>query len=972
MPGKEGRAGARAAGALATAALVGLAGCGPSGTEELLRQTPSLQRDVAEAVTGADSSFAGYCRSASSERLVDAIDRLERSLPLDLPAAYRAAWKVVDRPHRRICACLAREFGMDEFGRRHRAVLDLEPEAAMRALDLPARVARIADSTSLPAEERIGRIRALLDGVTDRTHPAGVAQELDRLAGLAALTGDAEGHLRAVRAAVLEAERVQWPPLAAQHLGALGVLQFAEDRPDSALASWGRAMELAMRHRLAHHSGRMRTFYGAQYRNRGRYAVALDMFREAEDLCRRFGGEPSTIRFVLGRAEMLARLGCWDLVERGIRRARILRRRFPGYGHPRRELAYDVGTGILEAWCLLGRGNPREAARRFAALERTAREENERSVAYARMLLLWSRAELESERPDEALRVAAQARSYARSVRMPDWVSLASVQCAQVRWTLGDRAGCAADLDSLDEAEVEPLADALPWLVLHDVLRIRLAAASGASGAVATTTRAAVGRLVRVAGALDAGSGAYVQTSAFRPLGDVLLEHCAGSPELAYATELALRRLRVPGRLNGGEATRGEAERLCERLDAYRRSGRADLAGAEAAEARGVLAGRGATHLLYRVGDRTTLRWTVDGRSLRLDTLRVTRRELGREVSMALASIASPAGASGDDTGRDRAALRRLGHLLLPAGLRAAPEGLLAVTPDGALDRLPFEVLSVDPRRDAPLGDLIDVVRLRPRPAGHRRMRGEGGVGVADPALSPGFRRRHPGTAPLAGGRAEVRRLAALDPTVRVLEGPAATKDALLAPWTRARVLYFASHVVQDEGTPFSSFIPLATADPNAPPEREYLEITDIRAATFPACELVVLSGCSSGAPYVDVAVEAPGLGDAFLDSGARSVIETRWPVRDADAERLMLRFLDGWAGAGRHPIEAFHQARRGIAHDAASAGDPLRWVAFTVAVGGVEDLPRRATAARPADRAAPAATRSPAASRHGGGRSFD
>jgi CHAT domain-containing protein len=145
--------------------------------------------------------------------------------------------------------------------------------------------------------------------------------------------------------------------------------------------------------------------------------------------------------------------------------------------------------------------------------------------------------------------------------------------------------------------------------------------------------------------------------------------------------------------------------------------------------------------------------------------------------------------------------------------------------------------------------------------------------------------------------------------------------------------------VIRDPEIPFISFIPLGTTGNNSSTAESTLDDPEIRRTDLSGCELVVLSGCGSGAPFVDLSTDVASLGESFLDAGAHAAVHTQWAVRDDEASHLMRSFLGLWREQGLSPIQALNAAKR----DAASPDSkvsyltPVSWGAFSIALN---DLP--------------------------------
>ena len=94
--------------------------------------------------------------------------------------------------------------------------------------------------------------------------------------------------------------------------------------------------------------------------------------------------------------------------------------------------------------------------------------------------------------------------------------------------------------------------------------------------------------------------------------------------------------------------------------------------------------------------------------------------------------------------------------------------------------------------------------------------------------------------------------------------------------------------------------------------------------------DLVFLSACESGRHAVDAGEELSGIARAFLAAGARRVVTSLWPVRDAAAEAIATGY-HAEARLGKRPSAALRDsmlaAARFLPH-------PCDWSAFTVSGG--------------------------------------
>jgi len=152
----------------------------------------------------------------------------------------------------------------------------------------------------------------------------------------------------------------------------------------------------------------------------------------------------------------------------------------------------------------------------------------------------------------------------------------------------------------------------------------------------------------------------------------------------------------------------------------------------------------------------------------------------------------------------------------------------------------------------------------------------------------------------LPQARLEARAVAA--PGARVWIGADATRARLVDP-ERARdaVMHLATHSWIDPRDPDAAGLALAG-------EQGLVTARDVGTLTLPA-DLVVLSSCASAAGVEVMGEGAFGLPRAFLLAGTRSVVSTRWSVRDAVARRGMELFYAGLR-AGLPRDEAMHRMR--------------------------------------------------------------
>lgn len=148
-----------------------------------------------------------------------------------------------------------------------------------------------------------------------------------------------------------------------------------------------------------------------------------------------------------------------------------------------------------------------------------------------------------------------------------------------------------------------------------------------------------------------------------------------------------------------------------------------------------------------------------------------------------------------------------------------------------------------------------------------------------------------------------------------LLEGDAATLEALTQRWSGPSVLHFAGHGRLAPDAPWEARLELSRG--------QTLDLEFVLSRR-PQVSLVVLSGCETGASS-HAPADGIGLAEAFLASGANHVLATTEKVPDDGAARFVERFYR--LGGVTAPAEAFKAA----ALESALAGDDAwrRWKLF-------------------------------------------
>ena len=270
-------------------------------------------------------------------------------------------------------------------------------------------------------------------------------------------------------------------------------------------------------------------------------------------------------------------------------------------------------------------------------------------------------------------------------------------------------------------------------------------------------------------------------------------------------------------------------------------------------------------------------------------------RELHRLLQFQLSRMAMPAGSRprGLELLIERATsshLRELYELLIEPLEPLLPRPRLIIAPHGFLHYVPFHAL------ETPDGWLIDRFSISYAPSlsvFHLCAQKQPGDGERSLVLG------------VADERAphileEVRAVASALGDAVLLEGEAASEDALRLHAAHCRYLHIATHGLFRPDNPMFSAIQLGTSR---------LSLFDLYNLRISA-QLAVLSGCGTGLNAVEVGDELVGLTRGLLYAGARSVLVTLWDVHDLSTAELMRR-LYGHLAAGVGPAEALRSAMR-------------------------------------------------------------
>jgi hypothetical protein len=306
--------------------------------------------------------------------------------------------------------------------------------------------------------------------------------------------------------------------------------------------------------------------------------------------------------------------------------------------------------------------------------------------------------------------------------------------------------------------------------------------------------------------------------------------------------------------------------------------------------------------LSYQVGIWTTYEGEFGGGSWLLVATRDHRRAYRIPDRVHFAPLVPVfTGLLARDSGLEIPAAVRLYRDVFSTALNDLPRQItrLVLVPDGPLQHLPFDALRAEAGRP-PLANQYDLVlapsatlwlgwRANPPPPSKQRA-----LALADPEIIAAVNRNASDrgvflTETLALGRlphartesrSMARRLSGVDQLVGADASERVIKTRDLRQYD---IVHFAAHAIADESFPERSAVFLAPGDDSEDGLLQAREIADLNLSD----RIVVLSACRTAAG-VDLSGEGVlSLARAFFEAGARTVIGTRWPIRDADAAWL-------------------------------------------------------------------------------------
>lgn len=278
--------------------------------------------------------------------------------------------------------------------------------------------------------------------------------------------------------------------------------------------------------------------------------------------------------------------------------------------------------------------------------------------------------------------------------------------------------------------------------------------------------------------------------------------------------------------------------------------------------------------------------------------------------------------------------------LLAPAKRELAGKRVLAIVPDGALWRVPFEALLtpggqyVIEQRSCFYVPSISVYRDMlahgPHRADTRTL-----VAFGDPAIAGSRERlgalyRGIDLDPLPEAKREAREIARVwGAGSAVYTGAQAREATAKQELTRSRIVHFAAHGLFDDENPMFSQIVLATEKGSE--EDGALQAWELMRLDLHA-DLVVLSACETARGRIGAGEGLIGMSWALFASGCPSTVAAQWSVSSESTAQLMVAFHRNLAH--KHGAFAAAEALRGAQLSVLRQGrtaHPFYWAPFVL-----------------------------------------
>ncbi len=856
-----------------------------SNSYDLADALPScVPKEVQEIIAGDDQArLRAYVRQLGMMQAVGLYGIMDESYDFSSPENYDRSESVLTGPHGRVAGAIATEFRLFYYLDTYNAIASRPQEERRYLRSLMRECVELGAGDATP--QAIAKVAQNLKHFEEQGFPYGAEIATRCLGGMNANAGNEEIFLICARRSLAMQRRLGHTRLLVQQLGEKGAMYAAQGHIDSMHACWDEALQLANEYRMPDQAPRLLNFYARFYRRQGQTALAHDMLRASVSLADEYGGATHRQRSIIELADFYKEFEHWDLAKRLVDRAEVVvAPDFCSTVNPDRLLT-------LRADILMGTGRVEDANRTY---EQVWKSFSGATPLGGKALLLqgWAKGLVDNGEPKRALELIDQGLQYKTSARISLWLLR-----ARASYDLRNLAECEEALNqfaSLAGQEViSPLAD---WLV-HDSLRIDVSMAKSDATHAWQHAAIALERLMVYLSRTDASVDGYLMAARTGRIRSSLHRLVADDPILGYGAALFWV-----------ESHRLLGTRNAVATDTSRKPdprGWVEQAFRTAADrSRTPLARAGATHLVFAIVGNDVLRWTATTDGVAQEVLPVDAAALRLLISRACEEL-SPYAQVRHGSSRDK--IDRLSQLLLPE--LASARTCILVTPDAWLGAFPFEVLNVSRAGYTPLLATHDVAYLRPGVASKAAPVVGPPLVFVSPEGQGDSTHRFPFQPVLQAPADEAAAVRSVLPGARLLSGERATSQSLLSSWKNSNLVYVIGHIVRDPEAPYMMMIPAASAGEDRSKDA-YVEVADIRSTDLSRCELVVLSGCSSGLPYTGQGASAPSLAQACIDAGARSVVHTFWDIEDRQASELMTAFINK-RSEGMSSVRALAEARR-------------------------------------------------------------
>jgi CHAT domain-containing protein len=905
--------------------------CGHDETDRLQALIPTIDPDLSRALLEEpDPVLAGIARDKGNLT----VKRTRGQIEVTYSAARREHREsdriLLESALRRISHVLSSEYHGGYYNRNYSYHSDTSDSLWTDCDRLLEGRPVVARDTSLTPAEKIEILTAMIPQAATCNHPALIGQIYSDISDYYSEI-DKNLQLEYLHRSIAEYQRSDYANMLCQLYGVIGTFHASAGRVDSALYYYDTGLRLAHERRFPYQAARIISFLSILYQEQGRLALAHRLQKEAIEVCRRYKGGEAEFRFVMMLVDFYTDLGCWDVASRLLQSAAVFDVSDPETVADFNSLRYHTTRARL----LIRENKIDEAESQFSALLPRTRLMGRRNH-YPVTLYWWSEDLLSHGLPGKAIPRIREGIDYCRKRNLPELKIRFYLLLAVAYYKQSDYSSATAALDDFERHAAKLPDIPTQARVAHDALRIRLAMANGLRSEAIDKATTAYARLRDFVRGGDASSHGYIWLNSCADLRAAIHEVLRNNPETGYGFEMCWQSLYAElGRWTRQQISKSDRATASGYQDGSTIIERCNTM-ADSALSR--LAKTDGKHLVYVNLENETWLFTADSRGVRLDSIRTTTSELRRQVADAWAQMSRRPSVGVKTTPRPLVrSLFDLARLLLPPtdpDYRSETPGLRTVyiTADDFLGMIPFEALNLATADEyVPLLQRYDVAYTRSLGTNDFPEVPIDGLVVSDPLLSPAIQRRLGLEHDLTGARREAETIRRQFPGFQSLTGASCSKVRLLSLWEDTEFLFISTHFLQDPDLSYLTLLPLASPPSVAELGKIALDVEDIRRADLSGCRLAVLSGCSTGAPYVSRFNFGPGFGDAFIDAGVGQVMQTFWDVEDEATGELISDFVTRWRNTGVSPLRALCETRRDRMEDAGKIRHPNDWASFSI-----------------------------------------